>query len=113
MWSCTGGAEQNWLRGFNSDTSLYTFTNQNTGRCITAPTSGTGTAVMAICNAAARNQQWALYYAAYTGSSTGWFYIWQNASSGYCLSTPSVGNGTLIQTISCDSTVRYEWWHQP
>lgn len=63
MWSCTGGAEQKWLEGFNTQTSLFTFTNQNTGRCITAPASGTGTVTMAFCNAAAANQQWRVYYA--------------------------------------------------
>ncbi|MFE9597331.1 RICIN domain-containing protein [Streptomyces hokutonensis] len=113
MWSCTGGAEQKWLEGFNTQTGLFTFTNQNTGRCITAPASGTGTVTMAFCNAAATNQQWRVYFADNPlGPPSGWYDVWQNVSSGYCLSTPSVGNGTLIQTTPCDPSDQYDRWHQ-
>jgi hypothetical protein len=113
MWSCTGGPEQRWLEGFNTQTGLFTFTNQNTGRCITAPASGTGTVTMAFCNAAAANQQWRVYFADNPlGPPSGWYDVWQNVSSGYCLSTPSVGNGTLIQTTPCDPSDLYDRWHQ-
>jgi hypothetical protein len=113
MWSCTGGSEQRWLEGFNTSTGLFTFTNQHTGRCITAPASGTGTVTMAFCNAAAANQQWRVLYAANPSTpSAGWYQVWQNVSSGYCLNTPSVGNGTLVQTWPCDISDHYQKWHQ-
>lgn len=113
MWSCTGGSEQRWLQGANTTTQMFTFTNQHTGRCITAPASGTGTVVMGVCNAGATTQQWrALYVANPTSPSAGWYVIWQNRSSGYCLSTPSVGNGTLVQTWPCDIDDHYQKWHQ-
>ncbi|MGH4029618.1 RICIN domain-containing protein [Actinomycetota bacterium Odt1-20B] len=112
MWSCGSGSEQKWLEGFNTQTGLFTFTNQRTGRCITAPASGTGTATVQFCNAADPAQQWRVYFADNpNGPPSGWYDVWQNASSGYCLSTPSVGNGTLVRTISCDSSVLYERWH--
>jgi hypothetical protein len=80
MWSCTGGAEQNWLEGFNTQTDLFTFTNQNTGLCITAPASGPGTVVMAFCNAAAATQQWSVYAADNPlGPPSGWYDVWQNS----------------------------------
>ncbi|MEU4345951.1 ricin-type beta-trefoil lectin domain protein [Streptomyces sp. NPDC023838] len=113
MWSCSGATEQKWLEGFNTQTSLFTFTNQRTGLCITAPAWGPGTATMAFCNAADPSQQWRVFYADNpNGPPSGWYDVWQNVSSGYCLSTPSVGNGTLVQTITCDASVRYERWHQ-
>lgn len=113
MWSCSGGSEQKWLEGYNTATGLFTFTNQHTGWCITGPSWGTGTATMAPCNAAASNQQWRVYYADNPyGPPSGWYDVWQNASSGYCLTTPSVGNGTLVQTNVCDPSDQYDRWHQ-
>ncbi|MET8682872.1 RICIN domain-containing protein [Streptomyces sp. NPDC004732] len=113
MWSCTGGSEQKWLEGYNTQTGLFTFTNQRTGRCITAPASGAGTATMAFCDAGSTAQQWRVYYADNPPSPpAGWYDVWQNVASGYCLSTPSVGNGTLVKTTTCDASVQYERWHQ-
>nr|WP_223184683.1 RICIN domain-containing protein [Streptomyces sp. CBMA152] len=113
MWSCTGGSEQKWLEGFNTQTGLFTFTNQHTGRCITAPASGPGTVVMAFCNAADPTQQWNVFFADNpNGPPSGWYDVWQNASSGLCLSTPSVRNGTLLQTTPCDPSDQYDRWHQ-
>ncbi|MEY9997430.1 hypothetical protein ABIE67_009549 [Streptomyces sp. V4I8] len=113
MWSCTGGSEQKWLAGFNTQTGLFTFTNQRTGRCITAPASGSGTVTMAFCNAAATTQQWRVFFADNpNGPPSGWYQVWQNVSSGLCLSTPSVRNGTLLQATTCDPSHQYYRWHQ-
>ncbi|WP_311608392.1 RICIN domain-containing protein [Streptomyces hesseae] len=113
MWSCTGVSEQNWLEGFNTQTGLFTFTNSRTGRCITAPASGAGTVTMAFCDAAAATQQWRVFFADNpNGPPSGWYDVWQNVSSGLCLSTPSVRNGTLLQTTLCNASEQYERWHQ-
>ena len=40
MWSCTGGSEQKWLEGFNTNTGNFTFTNQHTGLCVSAVGTG-------------------------------------------------------------------------
>ena len=112
MYSCSGNVQQKWLAGFNTQTSLFTFTNQNTGLCITAPSSGPGTVTMASCNAAATNQQWSVYFADNPlGPPSGWYDVWQNASSGYCLATDSVGNGTLPVMETCDPSDQYHRWH--
>jgi hypothetical protein len=113
MWSCSGGSEQNWLEGFNAPTGLFTFTNQHTGRCVTAPPFGAGTVTMAFCDASATTQQWRVYAAGNPlGAPSGWYDVWQNVSSGLCLSTPSVGNGTLVQATPCDPSDQYDRWHQ-
>ncbi|MFF0744774.1 RICIN domain-containing protein [Streptomyces sp. NPDC004111] len=113
MWSCSGASEQKWLDGFNTQTGLFTFTNQRTGRCITAPASGAGTVTVQFCNAAAATQQWRVFFADNpNGPPSGWYDVWQNVASGLCLSTPSVGNGTLVQTTSCDPSDLYDRWHK-
>jgi len=115
MWSCTGGPEQRWLEGFNTQTGLFNFRNQNTGRCITAPASGEGTVVMAFCDESNTDptQQWRVYFADNPlGPPSGWFDVWQNVSSGLCLGTPSVANGTRLQTVDCDPSDQYLRWHQ-
>ncbi|GGP54240.1 RICIN domain-containing protein [Streptomyces melanogenes] len=113
MWSCTGGSEQKWLEGFNTQTGLFTFTNQRTGRCITAPAWGSGTVTVEFCNAAATTQQWRVFYADNpNGPPSGWYQVWQNVSSGLCLSTPSVRNDTLLQATACDPSNQYYRWHQ-
>lgn len=113
MWSCSGGSEQRWQAGFNGLTGLFTFTNQHTNRCIAAPPFWAGTVTMAQCDPNAPTQQWRVYYADNPlGPPSGWYDVWQNVSSGYCLSTPSVANGTLIQTSVCDPSDQYDRWHQ-
>ncbi|MGI5455776.1 RICIN domain-containing protein [Streptomyces sp. CA-249302] len=109
MWNCTGGAEQKWLEEFNSRSFLYTFINQDTGRCMTAPSSGTGTVVMLTCNAAAANQQWNIFLSATLPA--GQYEIWQNASSGFCLHTSSVGDGNLVDTAPCSTLSLNQRWH--
>ena len=113
MWSCSGGSEQRWLEGYNTQTGSFTFTNQRTGRCVTAPAWGSGTVTMQFCDGAATTQQWRVYFADNPfGPPSGWYDVWQNVSSGLCLSTPSVGNGTLVQTTPCDPSDLYDRWHQ-
>jgi hypothetical protein len=112
MYSCSGNIQQKWLEGFSTQSDLVTFTNQNTGLCITALSSGPGTVTMGFCNAAATNQQWRVFFADNPlGPPSGWYDVWQNASSGYCMTTPSVANGTTIQTTPCDPTDLYDRWH--
>ncbi|GAA1366591.1 hypothetical protein ACFPK5_06635 [Streptomyces beijiangensis] len=68
---------------------------------------------MAYCNAGSTAQQWRVYSADNpTTPPAGWYDVWQNVSSGYCPSTPGVGNSTLVRTIPCDASVQYERWHQ-
>ena len=113
MWSCTGGSEQRWLEGFNAQTGLFTFTNAHTGWCITAPASGAGTVTMAFCDASDITQQWRVFFADNPfGPPSGWYDVWQNVSSGLCLATDSVRNGTLPQTEPCDPSDQYHRWHQ-
>jgi hypothetical protein len=113
MWSCNGGSQQNWLEELNSQASAFTFTNQRTGWCISAPASGAGTVTMATCNPLAPTQQWRVYFADNPlGPPSGWYDVWQNVSSGLCLTTPSVGNGTLLATTTCDPSDQYDRWHQ-
>ncbi|MFI5879745.1 RICIN domain-containing protein [Streptomyces sp. NPDC051554] len=107
MYSCTGNPQQVWYEGYNSQTGQFTFLNQNTGRCITAPTSGGGTVTMAYCDASAVNQQWNLYA---VGPVSDWYAVWQSASAGLCLTTDSVANGTLPYVGTCDPSHQYDDW---
>ncbi|GHE14652.1 RICIN domain-containing protein [Streptomyces alanosinicus] len=89
------------------------FTNQRTGWCITAPASGSITARVAFCDAADPAQQWRVYFADNpNGPPSGWYDVWQSVSNGLCLSTPSVRNGTVVQTTPCDPSDQYDRWHQ-
>jgi hypothetical protein len=114
MWSCSGGSEQRWSIGFNStNPGVSTFKNQRTGRCIAAPAWGPGTVTMAFCDEADPSQHWRGVYADNPlGPPSGWFFVFQNVASGYCLATSSVGNGTLPQTVNCDPSEQYERWHE-
>jgi hypothetical protein len=68
---------------------------------------------MAFCDAAATTQQWRVFFADNPlGPPSGWYDVWQNVSSGLCLSTPSVRNGTLLETTPCDPSDQYDRWHQ-
>ncbi|RCH61647.1 hypothetical protein DT019_37320 [Streptomyces sp. SDr-06] len=110
MWSCDSGSDEQWLLGYNPQTTLFNFTNQRTGRCVTAPASGSGSVTMAFCNATDPTQQWGVY-AADNPDGSGWYDVWVNQSSGLCLSTPSVRNGTVVQTTPCDPSDQYDRWH--
>jgi hypothetical protein len=114
VWSCSGGGpQQRWHEGFNTQTGLFTFTNENTGRCITAPAAGTGTITMAFCDAAATTQQWRVFAADNPlGPPSGWYDVWQNVSSGFCLTTPSDANDTIVQAWTCEPDDKYDRWHQ-
>jgi hypothetical protein len=111
MWRCSGGTEQQWLPEFNSQTQAFTFANRHTGRCIHASAAGAVTVTMEECDAGAPTQQWTALVM--TSESPGGSYtVWQNKFSGLCLTTPSVGDGTLVQTTVCDSSDQYDRWHQ-
>ena len=110
MWSCTGVIEQKWSVAPSS--VGYTFTNQHTGWCLTAPASGLGAATMSPCVSTAP-QQWTVFAADNPlGPPSGWYDVWQNVSSGYCLTTSSVGNGTVLQMNDCDPSDQYDRWHE-
>lgn len=111
MWNCTGHAEQNWFPQFNQQAGTFTFINQNTDLCVTAPPSGGGTVVMGSC-VGATTQQWSLIYTnTPSGQTDGSYSVWQSAASGWCLNTNSVGNGTALRTWPCDITDHYQKWH--
>jgi hypothetical protein len=111
MWSCTGGSEQRWLRSAGGQADAFTFTNQNTGRCITAPLAK-GSILLLNCNAASIAQQWRVFFEDNPPGSAGAYQVWQSLSSGYCLTTPSVKNGTLPRAETCDPDDQYDRWHQ-
>ena len=111
MWSCSGASEQKWLKTYNSDNGYFTLTNQRTGRCIAAPFWDPGPLTMRECDPADPSQQWLTYHEENTWA--GWYYVWQNAGFGYCLTTPSVANGTIPQAIDCDPSDLYDWWQKP
>ncbi|GAA2433674.1 RICIN domain-containing protein [Streptomyces mauvecolor] len=113
MWSCDGGSDEKWITGYNSGTGVFTFTNQRTGWCITAPASGGGAVTMtAPCDWSALTQQWRVYFADNpNGPPSGWYQVWQNVSSGLCLATSTVRNGNVPQTMPCDPSDLYFRWH--
>jgi hypothetical protein len=112
MWSCNGSSPQRWLEGFNTATGMFTFTNQNSGRCIAAPATGEGTMTVQFCDAGATNQQWNVYFADNPVGGEGWYDVWQNVASGLCMTTPSVGDGTAARATTCDPSDRYDRWHE-
>lgn len=112
MWNCTGHAEQNWDPQFNSGPQNFTFRNQNTNLCITAPNPGGETVVMSGCSGDP-TQQWKLIYENTPSQQTdGAYSVWEAASlPGWCLNTDSVRNGTTIRIWPCDITAQYQKWH--
>ena len=85
---------------------LYRFVNKNTGRCITAPSwPADGPIPMSYCYSNVDTQLWRVYATGPWG-----MLMWQSAASGECLTTPSVANRTVPQTLTCDSTDQYDWW---
>jgi hypothetical protein len=111
MWKCSGAQEQNWAQGLNAETSAFTFINQHTGNCITGPEAANGLATMTLCDPAALNQRWTVFYANNPpGSKAGWFQVYRNVASGLCLTTPSSANGTVLRTTTCDSSDINDRW---
>jgi hypothetical protein len=112
MWNCTGGSEQHWRRAFNGATGGYTFINQRSGNCMIAPMFSPGTIwATGACDTSDRSQNWKVYAADNPGTG-GSYFVWQNMASLLCLTTPSVGNGTLPQTATCDPSDQYDRWHE-
>jgi hypothetical protein len=116
MWRCTGGPEQNWNVSFDATGDAFTFVNQNTGWCLTAPTTfGRRTAFMEPCGSAANPdaEHWNVYFADNPlGPPSGVYDVWQNAATGLCLSTDSVGDGNIPSMNNCDPSDQYDRWHQ-
>jgi hypothetical protein len=110
-WHCDGGPEQHWSDGFNSQTGQYTFHNQGTNWCITAPASGAGVVTMASCDEAAATQHWTVYSAG-SSQANGWYDVWKNVSSGLCLTAASVYDGYVPWTTTCDANYSYQRWHE-
>jgi len=110
MWHCTGVSEQRWSVSFNSQTSAFALTNQNTGWCITAP-GGEGTIFMNPCNPGLTTQQWTAL-ASGSESPGGSYLVWRNKFSGLCLTTPSVADRTRPRAAICDPSDQYDRWHQ-
>ena len=110
MWSCSGASEQKWLLTYNPTNGMFTFANQRFGGCITAPFIGTGNVDMQDCDPSRKEQSWHVMFAENPGDG-GEYQVWQNYSSGYCLTTPSVGNGTIPRTAVCDKDDQYDRWH--
>ncbi|MFD0637068.1 RICIN domain-containing protein [Catenulispora yoronensis] len=111
MWTCGGGSEQRWLEGFNSQTGTYTFTDQNTGWCITEQSATLTRVEMEPCQAPTPlAQQWRVFWS--TTDTDGPYKIWQNAASNECLNTSSVGNGTLLRVFPCDLNDHYQKWDE-
>jgi len=113
MWKCGGGSEQNWTRTYNGASGGYVFINQRSGNCMIAPMFGPGTIWMtSFCNTNDLSQNWHVYAVDNPGGSGGFYFVWQNMASLLCLTTPSVGNGTLPQAATCDPSDQYDRWHE-
>jgi len=111
MWSCSGAQEQNWSASLNGN-GTYSFSNQRTGRCITAAIPTDQPATVQNCNSAQRTQQWVLFANGNPGGPSDQYFVWQNMDTKLCLTTPSVGNGTLIRTTVCDTSDPYDFWNK-
>lgn len=109
-WHCEGGPEQYWWDGFNSQLG-FSFHNQGTDWCITAPASGPGQVSMQGCDEGAANQHWTN---AGDGSSAanGSYTVWKNVASGLCLTASSVYDGYVPVTTTCNANYSYERWHE-
>ena len=96
MWTCNGGAAQNWT--YAEDGTL-----RINGKCLDVIGRGTssGTGVQIWSCTGARNQQWVPVSTAQL----------VNPVSGRCLTDPggSSANGTKLQINSCGSGTRDEW----
>jgi hypothetical protein len=111
MWSCSGATEQKWLTLYNSDNLAFTIANQRSGRCIQAPTLGS-IITMRHCDAGDPYEQWTIYTAENpSGTPNGWYSVYQNVATGYCLTTPTVANGTVPRAVTCDPDDPYDRWH--
>ena len=111
VWSCNGGSQQKWTEGFNASTSTFFFMNSRTQLCVAAP-AGAGTVTMASCDGSAA-EQWQVFFADNPlGPPSGWYDVWENFASGLCLATPSLSNGTVLQTAPCTASSLLQRWHE-
>jgi hypothetical protein len=110
MWSCTGGPEQQWMQSYNNATNTAMLVNENTGWCITAPSSGFGSLVMQPCNPSLATQQWTI---APIDTPNVFYFQLENGASGAerCISSSSVANGTVPYLFTCgDPNEQNERW---
>ncbi|MGI5262325.1 RICIN domain-containing protein [Streptomyces angustmyceticus] len=112
MWSCDSGSDEKWLTEYWGG-GQYRFINQRTGRCITAPLGlTTGAITLSPCDPVASTRAVQLWHTYATKPGDPTVAMWQSAQSGLCLTTPSVANRTIPQTLGCDAADRYDWWQQ-
>jgi hypothetical protein len=114
MWSCSGASEQNWSASLNTATGRFMVSNQRTALCISAQSFRGFPVIAQPCDPSAANQQWKLRA---TGSSPttnadDHYFVWESVATGLCLTTPSVANGTLVQTTECDLSDPYDYWNK-
>ncbi|MFF4489931.1 RICIN domain-containing protein [Streptomyces sp. NPDC001544] len=112
MWSCDSGSDEEWLTEYWGN-GQYRFINQQTGRCITAPSGlAAGAITLLPCDPVVSTRAIQLWHAYATQPGDPTVAVWQSAESGLCLTTPSVANRTIPQTLGCDTSDRYDWWQQ-
>jgi hypothetical protein len=103
LWSCNGGANQQYTRASNGELQVYPGASQ---MCLDTSGGGTsaGTAVVIESCTDSATQQWSI---ANGGEIT-------NSGSGLCLGPVSGGtaNGTKLQLQSCANTSNQQWNEQ-
>lgn len=110
MWKCGGGSEQRWVEELNIETGDFRFHNKNSDFCVTAPEDGPGTITMTRCDPSKVTQLWFVLTSG--GDPTNRYRVWESAWSGLCMTTPSVGDGTLVRATECDPNDQYDRWHE-
>jgi hypothetical protein len=102
LWRCTGGAEQRWIEVVDNTTGRTLFVNKrNSDRCIAAP-PGAGSVVMKICNSGDPTQQWGVSIQSTPPGLPFAVYELLVSTSGLCLWTDTVRNGTVPSMAGCD-----------
>lgn len=112
MWTCDSGSDEKWLAEYWGS-GQYRFINQRTGRCITGPSGlAAGAITLQTCDPATSTRASQLWHTYATKPGDPSVAVWQSMASGLCLTTPSVGNHTVPQTLGCDTSDHYDWWQQ-
>ncbi|MGW2642069.1 RICIN domain-containing protein [Streptomyces sp. NPDC001348] len=112
MWNCDSGSDEQWLTEYWGN-GQYRFINQQTGRCITAPSGlASGAITLTPCDPVASTRAVQLWHTYATGPGNPPVAVWQSAESSLCLTTPSVANHTIPRTLECDTSDQYDWWQQ-
>jgi hypothetical protein len=111
MWSCDSGSDEQWLDIYNSAARTDQFINVMSGLCLSAPAHGEGTMSLDYCAPSKLGQQWREFRSGVSSDGKLWT-VWQNAASGFCLNTNSVGNGTVLTTAVCNANDLYQRWQR-